>query len=40
MEPGAAAAGEARNLALGRPRDPIGGHYDPSAGSLLDWDWR
>jgi hypothetical protein len=30
---GAAPAGEARNLALGRPRDPIGGHYDPSAGS-------
>ena len=36
MEPDAAPAGEARNLALGRSRDPIGGHYDPSAGSLLD----
>ena len=30
----AAPAGEARNLALGRPRDPTGGHYDPSARSF------
>jgi hypothetical protein len=36
----AAPAGVARSLALGRPRDPIGRHYDRSAGSLLDWDWR
>jgi hypothetical protein len=21
------------------PGDPIEGHYDPSAGSVLDWDW-
>jgi hypothetical protein len=36
---GAAPAGEARNLALGRPREPIGLYYGRSAGSLLDWDW-
>jgi hypothetical protein len=35
----AAPAGVVRSHALGRPRDPIGGQYDPSAGSLLDWDW-
>ena len=35
---GAAPAGKARNLALGRSRDPIGGHYDPSARCSLDWD--
>ena len=40
MKPGAAPAVAARNRGTGRPRDPIGGHYDPSAGSLLDWDWR
>ena len=39
MEADAAPAGVVRSHALGRPRDPIGGHYDPSAGSLLDWDW-
>src|SRR5450759_237397 len=37
MEPGAAPAGGARNPALGRPRDPIGRHYDPSARSSLHW---
>jgi hypothetical protein len=36
MGQGAASAGEVRSLALGRPRDPIGGHYDPSARSSLD----
>jgi hypothetical protein len=36
MEPGAAPAGGARNPALGRSRDPTGGHYDPSARSSLD----
>ena len=30
---GAAPAGKPRKLALGRSRDPTGGHYDPSAGS-------
>ena len=34
----AAPAGRLRRPALGRPRDPIGGHYDPSARSSLDWD--
>ena len=38
-ERGAAPAGGARNPALGRPRDPIGGHYDLSARSSLDWEW-
>jgi hypothetical protein len=38
MGPGAAPAGGARNPALGRRRDPTGGHYDPSARSSLDWD--
>ena len=33
----AAPAGEVRSLALGRPWDPIGGHYDPSARSSLHW---
>jgi hypothetical protein len=32
-------AGGARNPVPGRPREPIGRHYDRSAGSLLDWDW-
>src|ERR1017187_5343128 len=36
MEPDAAPAGGARNPALGRSRDPTGGHYDPSARSSLD----
>jgi hypothetical protein len=36
---GCGARGQVRKPALGRPWDPIGGHYDPSAGSLLDWDW-
>ena len=36
---GAAPAGGARNPALGRPGNPTGGHYDPSASSSLDWDW-
>jgi hypothetical protein len=36
MEPGAAPAGGVRNPALGRSRDPTGGHYDPSARSSLD----
>jgi len=31
---GAAPAGGARHPALGRLRDPTGGHYDPSARSL------
>jgi hypothetical protein len=31
----AAPAGEARNLALGRPGAPPGGHYDPPARSWL-----
>ena len=35
-ERGAAPAGGARNPALGRSRDPTGGHYDPSARSSLD----
>ena len=35
---GAAPAGGARNPALGRSRDPTGGHDDPSARSSLDWD--
>ena len=35
MEPDAAPAGEVRSLALGRSRDPTGGHYDPSARSSL-----
>jgi len=39
MEQDAAPAGKLRKLALGRPRDPPGRHYDRSAGSLLDWDW-
>jgi len=39
MEPDAAPAGGARNPALGRPGEPPGGHYDPSAWSTLDWDW-
>src|SRR5664279_455248 len=30
------ARGRGSHHALGRPRDPIGGQYDPSAGSLLD----
>jgi hypothetical protein len=34
----AAPAGRLRRPALGRPRDPIGGHYDPSARSSLDWN--
>ena len=40
MGEGVAPAGEARNLAPGRPRDPTGRHYDRSAGCLLDWDRR
>jgi len=41
MEPDAApAGGDERTPAPGRPGDPIGGHYDPSARSSLDWDWR
>ena len=28
-----------RSHALGRPGNPTGGHYDPSARSSLDWDW-
>jgi hypothetical protein len=39
MEQSAAPAGGARNPAPGRPGDPLGGHYDPSARSSLDWDW-
>jgi hypothetical protein len=35
---GAAPARKARDLAPGRPRDPLGGHYDPSARSSLDWE--
>src|SRR6266571_5518318 len=34
-ERGAAPAGEARNLALGRPGAPPGGYYDPPARSWL-----
>jgi len=33
----APAGGDERTPAPGRPGDPIGGHYDPSAGSRLDW---
>ena len=40
MEPDAAPAGEVRSLALGRPWDPIGGHYDPSVRSSLYWPQR
>ena len=36
MEQDAAPAGVVRSLALGRSRDPTGGHYDPSARSSLD----
>ena len=35
-ERGAALAGVVRSHALGRSRDPTGGHYDPSARSSLD----
>jgi len=34
----APAGGDGRTPAPGRPRDPIGGHYGPSARSSLDWD--
>src|SRR5262249_59575125 len=34
-ERGAAPAGWARNPALGRPRDPPAGHYEPAARSSL-----
>ena len=41
MEPDAApAGGDGRTPAPGRPGTPTGGHYDPSARSSLDWDWR
>ena len=33
---GAAPAVRPRKPELGRPRDPIGGHYDPSARCSLD----
>src|SRR5450759_3018611 len=33
MEPGAAPAGGARNAALGRSRDPTGGHSTPLRGA-------
>jgi len=36
MEQDAAPAGVPRKHAFGRSRDPIGGHYDPSARSSLD----
>src|SRR5262245_20466382 len=35
MEQDAAPAGWARNPALGRPRDPPAGHYEPAARSSL-----
>jgi len=37
---GAAPAGEGRTSHPGGLGSPIGGHYDPSARSSLDWDWR
>jgi len=40
MEQDAAPAGGVRTPALGRPGTPSGGHYDRSARSSLDWDWR
>jgi hypothetical protein len=40
MEQDAApAGGDGRTPAPGRPGNPSGGHYDPSASSSLDWDW-
>ena len=36
----APAGGDGRTPAPGRPGKPTGGHYDPSARSSLDWDWR
>ncbi len=36
----APAGGDERTPAPGRPGKPTGGHYDPSARSSLDWDWR
>ena len=37
---GAAPARGVRCPAPGTPREPIGRHYDRSARSSLDWDWR
>ena len=34
-----AGGGKHATPAPGRPREPIGGHYDPSARNSLDWEW-